>query len=79
MAFSRFISQPFNAGEVAGIPHLVKVEHRGAARAQQPPDHGAADEASAAGHQDPMAPLEQGGKRVRGVGGVGHGKRNSRI
>ena len=65
------LRQHFDAGEVAGVAHLVQVEHQRLAACQQSAHHGAADEAGTARHQDAAAAGEQGLHVWRG--GFRHG------
>ena len=51
--------QPLDAREVAGVPHLVEIEHSGLALAQQTPHHRSTDEAGAAGHQNVLESLRK--------------------
>ena len=55
------LGQRLDAGEVAGVAHLVEVEHLDIAFGQQPPHHGTTDEAGTTGHQDAAAITEEGG------------------
>ena len=56
---SLLLEHRLDPGEIAGITHLVEVEHQRVALQQQPPHHGPADESAATGHQNPAAPLQQ--------------------